>query len=123
MTTVDGLTELQNCDYFMDMLAKEIERASRYGTDLSVLIMDMDNFRGVKHTLGRETGDRILSEVGRIIRSQVRKTTRPVATADSNLPSRSSPRLPIKPGQSASGSGGSWRTTPSRVTHHPSIPL
>jgi hydrophobe/amphiphile efflux-3 (HAE3) family protein len=74
VTTVDGLTGLQNCMYFMDALEKEIERSGRYGHDLSVFMMDLDNFNAVNHTFGRETGDRILSEIGKLIRRHVRKS-------------------------------------------------
>jgi len=74
VTTVDSLTSLQNRDYFMDALEREIDRANRYHTDLSVIIMDMDNFKGINHTYGHQIGDLILSETGKFILKHLRKS-------------------------------------------------
>ena len=74
VTTVDALTGLNNRDYFMDQMEKELDRAKRYGTDLSVIIMDLDNFNGINSTYGYETGDRILSEIAALIQKHVRKS-------------------------------------------------
>jgi diguanylate cyclase (GGDEF)-like protein len=74
VTTVDSLTGLQNCDYFMNILEKEIDRANRYATDLSVFLLDLDNFKGINHVYGHEIGDRILSEVGLLLQQHVRKS-------------------------------------------------
>jgi diguanylate cyclase (GGDEF)-like protein len=74
VTTVDGLTDLHNRDYFMELLGKEMDRAKRYETDLSVLIMDLDNFNGINLAYGHAAGDQILSEVGRFIQKHVRKS-------------------------------------------------
>jgi diguanylate cyclase (GGDEF)-like protein len=74
VTTVDGLTGLNNRDYFMKLLGKEMDRANRYRTDLSVFIMDLDNFNSINLTYGHETGDQILSEVGLFIQKHVRKS-------------------------------------------------
>lgn len=74
VTTRDALTGLQNRDYFMGILDKEIARAHRYHTDLSVFLLDLDNFKGINRTYGYEVGDRILSGVGEFIQKHVRKS-------------------------------------------------
>ncbi|MBW1772614.1 MAG: MMPL family transporter [Deltaproteobacteria bacterium] len=73
ITTVDGLTGLQNRDYFMEILEKEMERAIRYGSELSVCMIALDNLKGINHTYGRHVGDKILSGAAKLLSSQVRK--------------------------------------------------
>jgi len=74
VTTMDTLTGLHNRDYFLGVLEREIDRAKRYHSGLSVFIVDLDNFKGINHTYGHETGDRILSEMGHLTRKHVRKS-------------------------------------------------
>jgi len=71
---LDTLTGLINRDYFMNILEREVARARRYDTPLSLFIMDLDHFSKVNASYGHETGDRILSEVGRIIEKNMRKS-------------------------------------------------
>jgi diguanylate cyclase (GGDEF)-like protein len=73
ITTEDGLTGLQNRDFFMDLLEKEMERAGRYGTRLSVCMIALDNLKGINHTYGRHVGDQILSGTAALLGNQVRK--------------------------------------------------
>ncbi|NNG06156.1 MAG: MMPL family transporter, partial [Desulfobacteraceae bacterium] len=74
VTTADPLTGLQNRDFFMNVLEKEVARSKRYHTDLSLFLMDLDNFKGINVTYGRETGDRILWEVGQFVLKHVRSS-------------------------------------------------
>lgn len=74
ITTLDGLTGLQNRNYFMEVLEKEAERARRYGTRLAVCIIHLDNLKGINHTYGRYMGDRVLAVAGKLLRSQVRQS-------------------------------------------------
>ena len=70
----DALTGLRN-RRFLDMrLSEEIARAARYGAPVSVLLLDIDHFKSVNDTCGHAVGDRVLTEVGRIVRETVRNT-------------------------------------------------
>lgn len=73
-TIIDALTGLHTRDHFMNSLAKEIDRANRYGTDCAVCIMDLDNFKAINHVHGHETGDRIIGEIGSFIQKHLRRS-------------------------------------------------
>jgi diguanylate cyclase (GGDEF)-like protein len=58
--TTDALTGLLNREAFLARYEQELARAVRHGEDLAVLVLDVDDFRGLKDTHGREAGDRVL---------------------------------------------------------------
>ncbi len=68
----DSLTDLYNHRYFYEQLSHEVERANRYGRPVSVILLDLNNFKAVNDTYGHLMGDQILSLIGRIISTQVR---------------------------------------------------
>jgi len=74
MTIVDALTGLNNKEYFMGLLEKELSRVQRYRSEFSVVLMDLDNFKGVNHTYGHETGDLVLQQTGAFIAGHIRKS-------------------------------------------------
>lgn len=63
----DNLTGLYNDRYFYDRLTKEIIRAVRRGSDLSLLFLDLDRFKDVNDTHGHLAGSRVLTEMGGIL--------------------------------------------------------
>jgi len=63
----DPLTKLANRARFVDRLEHAMLRATRNGTPLAVLFMDLDNFKSVNDSLGHSAGDRMLIEVSRRI--------------------------------------------------------
>jgi GGDEF domain-containing protein len=69
----DGLTGLFNHRHFYERLNAEITRSRRYGLHLSLLMLDLDDFKKFNDEFGHQAGDRVLAEVGRIMREQLRK--------------------------------------------------
>ena len=74
MATHDGLTGIFNRQHF-DLLAKnEINRLKRYGGDLSMIMIDLDNFKLVNDTYGHGAGDEVLKKVAQTLQCQLRQT-------------------------------------------------
>jgi diguanylate cyclase (GGDEF)-like protein len=73
-TTIDPLTELHNRRYFDDALLKEYSRHSRSGTEMSVLMLDVDHFKLYNDTYGHVKGDDCLRKITQVIRDS---TSRP----------------------------------------------
>jgi len=63
----DGLTGLYNQRYFHDRLESEIERARRQGHSLSLLLFDVDQFKGYNDSHGHLEGDRVLRTIGQVV--------------------------------------------------------
>ncbi len=72
LSNTDGLTKLYNRRYFMELFDLEFERSKRYGSDLSFIMMDIDNFKNFNDTYGHLLGDRILVEVARVLKDNLR---------------------------------------------------
>jgi len=68
----DNLTTLYNRAYFYYRLHSEIKRAKRYNRSLSLLIMDMDNFKHFNDQYGHLVGDQLLRVISSTIRSNIR---------------------------------------------------
>lgn len=73
-SAIDTLTGLQNREYFQYILEKEVDRSTRYDTDLSIFILDLDKFKKINADYKYKTGDFILAETGRFLLEQVRKS-------------------------------------------------
>jgi len=72
LAITDGLTGLYNQRYFYQQLNVEIERDTRYNTNLSLLLLDIDHFKVFNDTWGHLEGDKVLMELGSMIRSCLR---------------------------------------------------
>jgi diguanylate cyclase (GGDEF)-like protein len=68
----DGLTELFDVTTFHAKLETEIKRFKRYGSEVSILMMDVDDFKQFNDTHGHQKGDLVLAEIALLIE----KTTR-----------------------------------------------
>ncbi|MBI5342175.1 MAG: GGDEF domain-containing protein [Deltaproteobacteria bacterium] len=73
----DSLTLLYNHGAFHEKLNIELERAARYGRPLSVLMMDLDDFKGVNDAYGHILGDRILLMTAGVLCAHLRKSDIP----------------------------------------------
>jgi diguanylate cyclase (GGDEF)-like protein len=73
----DELTGLSNQRRFRELMAKEDERAHRFGHDLSLLILDIDDFKQVNDTHGHLRGDDVLRMVGRVLSQESRGIDEP----------------------------------------------
>ncbi len=69
----DTLTGLPNRTLFFDRLGRQLAAANRENSGVSLLLMDLDRFRIINDTLGRQAGDALLKEVADRIKASVRE--------------------------------------------------
>jgi len=74
LAITDGLTKLYNNRYFYKQVASEVRRADRYGHPLSLLLMDVDDFKQYNDTYGHLEGDEVLIELGEVVLNSLRDT-------------------------------------------------
>jgi len=72
LSVTDFLTQIYNRRHFMDLFNLEFARSKRYGLDLSLIIMDIDNFKHINDTYGHLQGDKVLREISAIIKTVIR---------------------------------------------------
>lgn len=70
----DSLTGVNNRRFFDQRLDEEVARAQRSSEPLACLFLDIDHFKRINDRHGHRVGDRVLSEVARLIREQLRST-------------------------------------------------
>lgn len=73
LATKDGMTKLYIYRHFYTLLENEIRRCSRYKRNMSLIIMDIDNFKSINDTYGHLTGDLILKRLAATLQETVRK--------------------------------------------------
>ncbi|WP_372472124.1 diguanylate cyclase [Jidongwangia harbinensis] len=73
LSLTDPLTGLWNYRYLRESLRREVERASRFGRMLTVLLLDLDHFKDVNDRYGHAAGDAVLAEFARRIRVGLRE--------------------------------------------------
>lgn len=74
MAITDKLTELYNRRHFMQILKQEVARAQRFQNPLSVGMIDIDFFSHYNNTNGHPAGDKILTELSRLLKQTIRST-------------------------------------------------
>ncbi len=72
---IDALTGVYRYDYFVNKLNEEIYRSSKmYKRPLSLIMLDIDDFKKVNDVFGHEIGNLLLKEIGKILKESVRLT-------------------------------------------------
>jgi diguanylate cyclase (GGDEF)-like protein len=69
----DALTGLYNKRYLMDYLQREIDRSTRYGRPLALILFDIDHFKAINDSMGHLAGDVTLRELADRLRSKICK--------------------------------------------------
>ncbi|MDF1590428.1 MAG: GGDEF domain-containing protein [Desulfobacterales bacterium] len=77
LSITDDLTRLYNARHFFRKLKEEINRMMRYKQPMSLLLIDIDDFKKVNDQYGHLTGDKVLKIAGGIIAAFLRKTDTP----------------------------------------------
>ncbi len=72
LSNTDHLTELFNRRYMMEVLEKEVQRSVRKGSDLSIIMLDVDHFKQVNDRYGHLQGDVILKRVALQLKQELR---------------------------------------------------
>jgi diguanylate cyclase (GGDEF)-like protein len=73
----DELTGLSNRRRFQETLTAEVERSKRFGQEVGLLMLDIDDFKTVNDTFGHQQGDQVLREVARILQESTRDIDEP----------------------------------------------
>ncbi len=73
MAYYDGLTNLPNREFLLDRLQQAIAHAKRHHSRLTVMMLDLDNFKKINDSLGHPVGDGLLKEVACRLQKCIRK--------------------------------------------------
>ena len=77
LADLDALTGLHNRRYFHETLAREVARAHRYGRQLALIVLDLDDFKAINDRIGHLAGDAVLAETAERVREIVRSADVP----------------------------------------------
>lgn len=74
LSITDGLTKLHNHRYFQDHLSREIKRVSRTHAPLSMILLDIDDFKQLNDTHGHAAGDEVLTALAALMNDTARES-------------------------------------------------
>lgn len=74
LSFMDMLTKSYNKNVFSIIFQREVTRARRYGFALSIVVIDIDNFKHINDTYGHLVGDEVLKELSSLIRRHIRQS-------------------------------------------------
>jgi diguanylate cyclase (GGDEF)-like protein len=69
----DGLTGIYNHRHFQEMLGYTVAHSDRYDEKASLILLDVDNLKGVNDSYGHQAGDSVLTFVGKVLVESLRK--------------------------------------------------
>jgi two-component system cell cycle response regulator len=72
LAATDALTLVLNRRALLERLTAEVDRARRFGSPLSLLLLDVDYFKQINDTAGHLAGDRVLRQLGTLLQEAVR---------------------------------------------------
>ena len=88
LSIIDDLTQFYNSRYFYHQLKMEMDRADRYGHPLTLLLLDLDDFKQFNDAYGHIEGDQVLMRLSQVGENDVcARPTPPIVTAAKNSPS------------------------------------
>jgi two-component system, cell cycle response regulator len=73
LATTDPLTRVLNRRALLDRLNTEVDRARRYESSLTLLLLDLDHFKQINDTAGHLAGDSVLRQIGTLLEEAIRK--------------------------------------------------
>lgn len=85
LADMDALTGLHNRRYFHETLARETARAHRYSRKLSLIVLDLDEFKAVNDRIGHLAGDAVLAEAAERLAGVVRSADVPCRVGGDEL--------------------------------------
>jgi diguanylate cyclase (GGDEF)-like protein len=74
LSITDGLTKLHNHRYFQELLVHESKRLERTGAPLSLMLIDLDDFKRLNDQYGHAAGDQVLSRLAQLLNEAIRET-------------------------------------------------
>lgn len=74
LSSTDHLTQIANRLKMDELIEKEIQRSSRYGSPLSLIICDIDHFKQVNDQHGHPVGDLVLKRFAQLLTDRIRNT-------------------------------------------------
>ncbi|MCD9459582.1 GGDEF domain-containing protein [Marinibactrum halimedae] len=77
LSITDSLTGLYNSGYFFNVLSSEIALARRYQLSLSLIVMDIDDFKSHNDRYGHIEGDKVIAAMGHEIKAVLREIDKP----------------------------------------------
>lgn len=85
MAVTDPLTGLYNYRYFYERLGAELARSNRYHHPLSIIMIDLDDFKKINDHCGHQCGDRVLREAAEAMRKNIRRYDEPISLKGAEL--------------------------------------
>jgi two-component system, cell cycle response regulator len=77
LSVIDGLTQLYNRRHIMEAYRLEFSKSERYDSDLSLMMIDIDDFKKINDSYGHLTGDLVLRHLAGIMKSNIRNIDLP----------------------------------------------